>query len=224
MNQGKIVVVGMQRTGTTTMGEALLILGYSVLATPNQKNAIKIVEFGASEALKQLSPFDACQDLPWLKLYKEIDQEFPNSKFIATMRDETSWMSSMLTHFGKNATPLRKWAYGEGCPTNNESLYIENFKNHYVEVFDYFKNREDDFLVMDFKKGDGWEKLCNFLNKPVPKVAFPHTNKAAHNYTFKEKTISLLKKITPEWLRSLRIDLLVKLGYPDNRKRFNNEN
>jgi hypothetical protein len=26
--------------------------------------------------------------------------------------------------------------------------------------------------------GDGWEKLCKFLNKPIPDMEFPHENKS----------------------------------------------
>jgi hypothetical protein len=31
-------------------------------------------------------------------------------------------------------------------------------------------------LVMDICGGEGWEKLCPFLNQPTPEVAFPRRN------------------------------------------------
>ena len=34
----------------------------------------------------------------------------------------------------------------------------------------------DRLLVMDIIAGDGWDKLCPFLGKPVPEAAFPHRN------------------------------------------------
>ena len=34
---------------------------------------------------------------------------------------------------------------------------------------------KDNLLILDLSKG--WEPLCEFLNKPVPDVPFPHLNK-----------------------------------------------
>ena len=35
-----------------------------------------------------------------------------------------------------------------------------------------------DYLDMNIcDEGDGWEKLCKFLNKPIPDMEFPHENK-----------------------------------------------
>jgi hypothetical protein len=30
---------------------------------------------------------------------------------------------------------------------------------------------------MDIFSGDGWAKLCDFLQQPVPRRGFPHANK-----------------------------------------------
>jgi hypothetical protein len=29
---------------------------------------------------------------------------------------------------------------------------------------------------MNTIEGDGWEKLCNFLDKPIPQIPYPHKN------------------------------------------------
>jgi hypothetical protein len=44
------------------------------------------------------------------------------------------------------------------------------------EIIHYFENRKSKLLVMDITKGDGWDKLCNFLNKSIPNKPFPHKN------------------------------------------------
>jgi len=33
--------------------------------------------------------------------------------------------------------------------------------------------------LLDFKLGDGWEPLCEFLGKTVPAEPYPHVNDAA---------------------------------------------
>lgn len=36
-------------------------------------------------------------------------------------------------------------------------------------------------LVFDVFSGDGWEKLCNFLDRPIPNRPFPHKNIGCYN-------------------------------------------
>ena len=51
-------------------------------------------------------------------------------------------------------------------------------------IFVYFKIKCSTQVVpknqlLLFKLSDGWEPLCEFLGKPVPKEDFPHRNKGA---------------------------------------------
>jgi len=45
---------------------------------------------------------------------------------------------------------------------------------HCKNVTEYFRNRNEDLLILDITMGEGWEKLCPFLSKPVPDCPFPH--------------------------------------------------
>ena len=45
---------------------------------------------------------------------------------------------------------------------------------------------------MNFEKGDGWNKLCKFLNVPEPDIPFPHVfsaKKAWRNVLRKKETL-----------------------------------
>jgi hypothetical protein len=53
---------------------------------------------------------------------------------------------------------------------------MEEIENRNKEIIDYFKFDNTKLLVMDIIKGDGWEKLCKFLDKPIPNRPFPHKN------------------------------------------------
>jgi hypothetical protein len=53
---------------------------------------------------------------------------------------------------------------------------IQEFEEHNKQVIEYFKNSPSQLLVMNIIEGDGWNKLCNFLNKPIPNKPFPHKN------------------------------------------------
>jgi hypothetical protein len=220
--QPKVFCIGWHKTGTSTLGDALLILGYKVTGA-RLDLAHSLLDGDIRPALKVAEQFEALQDVPWAALFKELDMQFPNSKFILTVRDDEEWLNSAKKHFKDKYGKIREWLYGKGVLEGNEELYIERYRRHYEDVEVYFKDRQNDIIIIDFKQGDGWEKLCSFLDKPIPQKAFPHSNKGKHNYSLKDKLAHRVRGITPYWFRKLRIEILVKLGFPDKRDRFNNK-
>ncbi len=123
-----------------------------------------------------LQNYDAFQDNPWPLLYRELDEAFPSSKFILTLRPVDDWYSSVLSHFSGKSTPMRKWIYGCGDPIGNKDIYTQRYESHNQAVKQYFSNRPNDLLVMNITEGDGWESLCRFLARPVPSSPFPFEN------------------------------------------------
>lgn len=174
----KVFGIGFHKTGTTSLAKALSILGYRVTG-PNGVADADIANNVYTMAVDLVKKFDAFQDNPWPLLYRELDSKFPASKFILTIRPTSAWIKSIQNHFGEEDTPMRKWIYGVGHPSGNEAIYIERYERHNHEVIEYFKNRTQDFLILDITRGEGWEKLCPFLEKPIPTVSFPCANTAS---------------------------------------------
>lgn len=173
----KVFCIGFHKTGTSSLAYALKTLGYRVTGAAGRHDP-DIANHVLPMAFELVEQYDAFQDNPWPIIYKELDKKYPGSKFILTRRNPESWIRSQVKHFGHRDTEMRKWIYGVGHPADNEEVYLKRYNEHYKEVFDYFKNRPDDLLVMDFSAGDGWDKLCPFLNCDIPKKTFPHANKA----------------------------------------------
>lgn len=191
----KIFCIGFHKTGTTSLAFALRILGFRVTG-PNGVNDPDIANNVYSMAESLVSEYDAFQDNPWPIIYKEMDQKYPNCKFILTIRSSESWIRSSVRHFGHRETPMRKWIYGVGCPAGNEEIYLKRFNNHYKEVPDYFKHRPNDLLLLDLAKGDGWDLLCPFLETDIPKMPFPHANKASdREKKARRLSVKLKKKV-----------------------------
>jgi hypothetical protein len=44
----------------------------------------------------------------------------------------------------------------------------------------YFRENQDQLLVLDLDEGDAWQKICSFLHIPVPDFPFPHVNKGSY--------------------------------------------
>lgn len=178
----KVFCIGFHKTGTTSLAVALQALGYRVTG-PNGVRDPDIATHVHKMAYDLVEQYDAFQDNPWPIIYKDLDRKYPGSKFVFTMRDTQAWINSQVKHFGTTETPMRRWIYGVGCPQGNEDIYTRVYDQHNRDVLAHFRDRPDDLLVLNLADGDGWEKLCPFLDRPVPDVPFPHANKATDRHT-----------------------------------------
>jgi hypothetical protein len=169
----KVFCIGFHKTGTTSLGVALAILGYHVTG-PDGVNDPEIEKNVHAMTAELSRRFDAFQDNPWPVVYKEMDQAHPGSKFVLSMRSSESWIRSIVGHFGRAETPMRRWIYGAGDPIGNEQTYVRRYEAHNAEVRAYFAQRPNDLLMMDLTAGDGWAKLCAFLGRTAPALPFPH--------------------------------------------------
>lgn len=189
----KVFCIGFHKTGTTSLAVALKILGYQVTG-PNGVRDPNIAANVHNMIDKLTKKYDAFQDNPWPVMYRELDRKYPDSKFILTVRDSSAWIRSQVKHFGYKETPMRKWIYGAGCPKGNEELYINRYERHNEEVMAYFIDRPEDLIIMDLAKGDGWNELCVFLDKPVPDMSFPHANQGNDRENSKTVVVRPIKK------------------------------
>ena len=191
----KIFEIGVSKTCTTSLGRAYEILGF------RHKGVSKIItkKFYKSEPydynilFEVIDRYGAFQDSPWHNCdYKILDKRYSGSKFILLERDDKSWIRSM--EYWSSPTLNEGWekwgskfernSIDKRWKTDRDNLIKEKLewkKSHYNERKKYFKDRPDDLLVMNICNGEGWEKLCSFLNKPVPDVPFPKKN-IAENY------------------------------------------
>ncbi len=219
----KVICIGWHKTGTSSIGDAMLALGYDVLGA-RVDLADKLLSGTVAAALAEAVPYTALQDVPWNALYKELDRSFPGSKFILTIRDEENWLKSAVRHFGEREyeTPIFRWLYGKGRISGNEECFRERYRLHNQDVREYFANRPDDLLVLNLEENPGWTPLCEFLSKSEPSVAFPHSNPSPDSLGLVRRLRKLLAKKTPMPLRRMRLVMLEKVGRQVKIDRFNN--
>ena len=169
--------IGFHKTGTTSLKAALKVLGYRITG-PNGHGNPDIAANVESIARRLVPRYDAFQDNAWPIIYQFLDREYPGSKFILTVRPADRWIASIVDHFGRKTTRMREWIYGpgRGDPIGNEALYVERYERHNREVLAHFAKRPDDLLVLELTTGDGWTRLCAFLQHSVPDAPFPWRN------------------------------------------------
>ena len=55
---------------------------------------------------------------------------------------------------------------------------VRGYDRHNDAVRAYFRNRPQDLLEICWERGDGWQAICEFLQRPLPDVPIPHDNRA----------------------------------------------
>lgn len=201
----KIFGIGANKTGTTSLKAAMKELGFVV---GNQRTAELLFDDWAGRDFKRIIKYchtaQFFQDVPFSlpDTYKVLDKNFPNSKFILTVRDTPEQWYKSLTSFhsklwGKdgriptkkdlqNATYIykgRPWHTNrkvfmtpEDDPYNREIL-IDFYTSYISEVTQYFINRTNDLLILNVSQKKAYKKLADFVGKNTVREEFPWKNK-----------------------------------------------
>lgn len=171
-----VFCVGFQKTGTSSLTLALGMMGWDVTGSNWMTERGLTDEVVKERASKRLETWNAAADNPWPVLWRWLAEEYPDARFILTVRDLESWSESVERHFGDVWTPGHAYIYGEGRYVGNERLWRRRFQQHNDEVQKWFeRHRPDDLLVMDICGGEAdWGALCEFLGCEQPAVPFPH--------------------------------------------------
>lgn len=204
--QKKLFVIGCNKTGTSSLEQALSSLGFRM---GSQKVGESLIEDWAQRKFDNLVKFcntaDAFQDVPFSLdyTYQILDHAFPGSKFILSVRNNSEEWYESLTRFhtkivGKNRLPtaedLKQHPYYEKAgwlwrahevmfgidehSVYNKEIYIQFYEMHNQRVQHYFKFRPDDLLVLNVAEPDAMRRLCQFLGLPVCRQAMPHLNRS----------------------------------------------
>lgn len=163
----KIIGIGLHRTGTTSLRKALKILGCGKIIGPISPPLQGGDEGYWQNVLLRLRKANGATDAPWFHWFEEIDAIF-DCKFIYTLRPMDVWLQSMFAWFGDNGEKgkaVYKWLY-------KDKTILQYYQWHDMKVREYFYGKGDNLLVMEIS--EGWEPICNFLDKPIPQLPFPH--------------------------------------------------
>ena len=164
----KVFVIGYNKTGTTSVGIALKMLGYDH-SSFNHYVWRKLYKKGdIPSVLAFTSKFESFDDLPWLKedMIPILDESFPNSKWIYLTREEEAWKTS-----------YKRWSNKMGRKVD-ENQGWKGYLKHSRFVHHYFSEHHSNFLELNVAHPNGFSILANFLNKKAPFSEFPHENKS----------------------------------------------
>jgi hypothetical protein len=193
----KIFGIGLSRTGTTSLTDALSMLGYQAVHFPLDDASLRefsqyLLHPTSTLHLTSLASVDALTDTPVSATYRALDAAYPSSRFILTVRDRASWLGSCRRYWAERLTPNLASAppeWAEYINLVNRSVYgtaaydavrfADAYTQHVARARRYFAERPDVYLELDICGGQGWEALCGFLGVEVPQRPFPFANALA---------------------------------------------
>lgn len=187
----KVFGIGYGKTGTTTLGECFKLLGSRRHTTYSHPLVKAFVAGRLNKLFKVSDVTDTFEDMPWALAYPSLAMRYPKAQFVLTTRDPVRRFVSLVKHVERqtildpSVIQVRSWMYGVDLPMKdhvqhliaNREAVIARTVAHDRAVVKFFEGA-DRLLVVDWEKGDQWEVLCEFLHVAVPKVSFPHANRA----------------------------------------------
>jgi hypothetical protein len=191
----QVIGAGFGRTGTLSMREALVRLGFGP-CDHMRENFEHPQRFALwDEALRRktageridwrplLAGYQAIVDWPGAYFWRELTTAHPEAKVILTLRDPDRWYDSIqatIFSLGDDELPAGP----------REMIFNRTFGNrltdrgHCQAVFARHNQAVQESIAADrlrvFDVKEGWEPLCAFLGVPVPEQEpFPRVNDTA---------------------------------------------
>lgn len=155
--------------------------------------------FGRKEWDQLLGEFRSTTDSPGCFFSVELMEAYPEAKVVLVERDIDKWFKSFSTtimtvqwpslglrcvlnmmhyKFGRLMDPYMRLSRAVWLADSKEEQATtakDIYNAHYAEV----RAKAKPGQMLEYKLGDGWEPLCEFLGKPVPDQPFPNVNDSA---------------------------------------------
>ena len=203
-NKSKLFCIGFNKTGTTSLANALTELGIQVAPQhPAEKLILSWMDRDFSKIIEFTKSHYAFQDVPFSLPFTFIvlDYFWPKSKFILTVRNSAEEWYQSITRFHskiwgngeiptyeqlKNANYAYKgyaWDYIQGTfNTPKDKPYDKNkliavYDQHNRNVREYFRNRPKDLLVLNVARKNAFNELSIYLGYAPTKQSFPYKGK-----------------------------------------------
>jgi hypothetical protein len=190
--EGRVFGIGLSKTGTSSLNEALTLLGLPSIHYPSDartEEQLRSRDFRLD--ILGRGGYRGATDIPIAPFYRELDAAWPGSRFVLTVRDKASWLRSVEVHwklmmewwtgladFRRFQSYVSQAAYG--AVEFDRERFSASYDDHVAGISAYFGDRPGDLLVLDVCGGAGWGPLCAFLDVPAPGAPFPRANEWMH--------------------------------------------
>ncbi|MFA0557978.1 MULTISPECIES: sulfotransferase [unclassified Vibrio] len=203
----KYFCIGFNKTGTTSLENAFRLFGFTL---GDQATAEMLIFDWNNNQFEKILRFcemaDAFQDIPFSLpgTYKKIFEQYPNAKFILTLRDSAEQWYDSLTRFhtkvfstdettlpskhdldksmyrykGYSLDAMKIMYDYPSVPLYDKKHYIDLYEKHEKDVKEFFKDKPEQLLVLNVAETKSYQKLAAFVGVRVESDdSFPWENK-----------------------------------------------
>ena len=196
----EIIGAGFGRTGTLSLKMALEALGFGpcyhmveVIAKPENAAHVPIWTAAAegrdTDWPALLEGYRSTVDWPGARFWRELSVQWPEAKVILSLRDADRWYDSVMKTIWPASSSVMKadhepfksigvmhdrlmWSGTFQGKIEDRAYAKHVFEEHNAEV----KRSIPSGRLLVQEPGEGWQRLCAFLDVPVPDEPYPHAN------------------------------------------------
>lgn len=172
----KVFGIGLNKTGTTSLGVILSSLGFRHMSY-RRDLLIAYREGRMNEVFAVTDEFESFEDWPYPLIYKELFFRYPDARFILTLRKSPqTWLRSLKRHSLQSSPDQhgRLLAYGHNYPFGYEDEHLKIYEQHAREVEEFFcsENASGRLFTACWETGTSVADICTFLG-----IRSPHANR-----------------------------------------------
>jgi hypothetical protein len=194
----QVIGAGVGRTGTYSLKLAINRLGLGpchhmeeVLHNrPAQLPLWEAALDGRADWSAIYDGYGSAVDWPTAGFFRELNEAFPEARFVLTVRSPESWAASFSETIykllaGRDEAPddMKRWL---DMATNviemtgfPPGLDVDGLEERFVAHNEAVRATIPEDRLLVFQVKEGWGPLCDFLGHDVPDEPFPRTNDRA---------------------------------------------
>ena len=178
----KVIVIGLPKTGTSTLAVMLRVLDYKVTGPE--------IDFEVNNEVyleNKFLAFDGFQDFPWCFEWERF-ANCKQTKFIILHREFESWWKSFYESYGHKNERYLSYPYMNILKIEENKKEFFNFFNSYYQNAKSFSESHPNQVINVNINTLKWEDICGFLDEKLPKNIFGKVSKQPHVNKYKAKT------------------------------------
>jgi hypothetical protein len=209
----KVIGIGLNKTGTKTLGRYLERWGFRhrTYDSSNTRESASYTLYARGDVeglLAIVAAHDSVEDWPWPLLYREIDERFPEARFVLTVRRSPEVWYRSLCNMAVRLGPLplyEKHVYGHAMPHGDRDEDLRCYEEHNEAVAEHFRDRPGKLLTVCWETGDDAATLADFLGLEDVDTAPLHLNPSPTRvYTGDRLWRAHVSRIAYRWIRGPR--------------------
>ena len=186
---------GVGRTGTYSLKLAINQLGFGpchhmeeVLHSMSVHVPLWVAALeGAPDWRAIYDGYASAVDWPTARFFQELNEAYPQAKFVLTVRSPESWAASfshtiqkLVAERAQAPDEMREWLEMAATVISqtgfSDSLGEDQLMARFVAHNEAVRAAIPADRLLEFEVKQGWQPLCDFLGVPVPDEPFPRSN------------------------------------------------